>query len=349
MYPEKGVFSRRHRFAHRPKSKLSVKPAPVNHGFKFCRVDLDGQPVLPADANKVISTNRGTTLQAGDVQVATVEHLLSSLRGNMLDNVMIEIDGPEVPILDGSAAVFTRHILEAGIEEQEEDKEYLILTEPIELEDEETGSKLTASPSDHFEVTTLIDFNSPILGQQYAKLDKIEDFNNEISGCRTFVFVHELKPLLAQGLIKGGDLDNAVVIANQPISDQELKDLATQLGKDNVRVNKHGVVNTTDLHFQNEPARHKLLDVVGDLALVGVPIKASITAHKPGHKINTQFARILKKKLMEQRKLKGKPIYDPDAPPVLDVEQIQGMIPHRYPFLLVDKVIKMTEETSGGN
>jgi len=324
--------------------RVKVCPAPAGFGYKFKRVDLEGEPILMADANKVASTNRGTTLESAGVSVATVEHLLSALRGNDVDNVLIEIDGPELPILDGSAKIYADEISSVGIEQQKEEKEYLIINEPIELEDPETGSKLTATPNDHFEVTTLIDFNSPVLGQQYAKLENIENFNQDIAPCRTFVFVHELEALLSQGLIKGGDLDNAIVIANQQISDDQLHELAKKLDKEKVEVNKEGVLNTTNLVYQNEPARHKLLDVIGDLALVGVPIKASITAHKPGHKINTAFAQVLKKKLMEQRKLKGKPVYDPDEKPVLDVEQVQNLLPHRYPFLLVDKVIKITDQ-----
>lgn len=324
--------------------KVTVEPAPDNFGYKFQRVDLEEEPIFPADANKVTETNRGTTLTVGSVQVATVEHLLSALRGNQVDNVLIKIDGPEMPILDGSAVQFSEAIHSVGLKEGEDEKEYLVLEEPIEIEDPETGSKIIASPSDQFEITTLIDFNSPVLGQQYAKLDSLDDYNKEIARCRTFVFVHEIEALLDQGLIKGGDLDNAIVIANTPLSQEDLDRLAQKLGKENVSVNKEGVLNTLDLHFQNEPARHKLLDVIGDLALVGSPLKMSIVAHKPGHKINTQFAAMLKKKLMEQRKLKGKPTYDPNGPVVLNVEQIQAMLPHRFPFLLVDKVVKMTDQ-----
>ena len=322
---------------------VKVKPAPANYGYKFIRTDIEGHPVLAADALKVHSTNRGTTLKVGEAGVATVEHLLSALRGNNVDNAMIEINGPELPILDGSARIYSEKIQEAGLTELAEDREYLVLTEPVELEDPETGSKLVATPAEDFSVTTLIDFNSPILGQQYAKLDSLEAYSKEIAPCRTFVFVHELEALLDQGLIKGGDLDNAIVIANQKLSDTELERLANKLGKDRVEVNKHGVLNTTDLVFQNEPARHKLLDVVGDLALVGVPIKANIVAHKPGHKINTAFAKLLKKKLQEQRKLKGKPNYDPNQEPVMDVEKVQAMLPHRHPFLLVDKIIEISD------
>ena len=325
-------------------SQVTVKvlPGAENGGYKFIRSDIEGAPVLLADVNKVVSTNRGTTIETQGVSVATVEHLLSALRGNQIDNAIIEVNGPEIPILDGSARVFSEKIQESGTVELEADREYLELREPIKYHDEETGTELMAIPSDSFEITTLIDFNSKYLGMQYAKLDRIDDYNEEIANCRTFVFLHEVEQLMDQGLIKGGDLDNAIVIANKKLSDQELTDLAKKLGKEQVSVNKEGVLNTTDLQFQNEPARHKLLDVIGDLALVGAPIKARIVANKPGHKANTEFAKLLKRRLQEQKKLKGQPIYDPNATPVLDTMQISQMIPHRYPFLLVDKVMEMS-------
>jgi UDP-3-O-[3-hydroxymyristoyl] N-acetylglucosamine deacetylase/3-hydroxyacyl-[acyl-carrier-protein] dehydratase len=326
-------------------SEVSLKllPAAANYGYKFVRTDLEGCPVLPADVTRVVSTNRGTTLKTDAATIATVEHLLSALSGNQIDNVRIEVDGPEIPIMDGSARLFSDKIKEAGKEVLSEDREYLELNEPIKFRDEKTGSELMAIPADDFGITALIDFNSSVLGMQYAKLDRIEDYNEEIAGCRTFVFVHELEQLLDQGLIKGGDLENAIVIANKKMNEEELSHLAKKLDKDYVSVNKEGVLNTTDLQFQNEPARHKLLDVIGDLALVGAPVKARIVANKPGHHVNTEFAKLLKKKLLEQRKLKGKPDYDPNVPPLLDVEAIQRMLPHRYPFLLVDKVIELTE------
>lgn len=324
--------------------KLTVKPAPVNHGFKIARTDLEGNPVLPADVSKVVRTTRGTTLEGQGVSVATVEHLLSALRGNQIDNVLIEVNGGEIPILDGSAGHFVEKIQEVGIVEQEAFREYLEIRELIKYVDEETGSELIAIPADTFEVTTLIDFDSPVLGMQYAKMDSIEEYNSEIAKCRTFVFLHEVEQLMDQGLIKGGDLENAIVIANKKLSEQDLKTLATKLGKEDVQVNNEGVLNTLDLHFQNEPARHKLLDVIGDLALVGAPIKARIVANKPGHKANTEFAKILKKKFQEQRKLKGQPVYNPNETPVMDLVKITQMIPHRYPFLLVDKVIEISSK-----
>lgn len=323
---------------------LVIKPGEANHGYRFIRTDLDGHPMVVGDVNKVVSTNRGTTIESQGVSVATVEHLLSALRGNNVDNAVIELDGPEIPILDGSAREFSIKIRAVGIKELDEDREFLELNEAIKYHDPESGSELMAIPAEHFEITTLIDFNSKVLGMQYAKLDHLESYNEEIAGCRTFVFAHELEKLIDQGLIKGGDLENAVVIANKKLSQDELNRLAAKLGKENISVNQEGVLNTTDLHFQNEPARHKLLDVIGDLALVGAPIKARIVANKPGHHANTEFAKLLKKKLVEQRKLKGKPDYDPDAEPLMTTEQIKCMLPHRYPFLLVDKIIELSKE-----
>lgn len=325
--------------------KLTFHPAPPNHGFKFRRVDLDGQPVIPADINLVVSTNRGTTLSTGNgVSVATVEHTLAALVGLGIDNVLIDLDGPEAPILDGSSTAFADILTHAGIEEQDAEREYLYIREPITWTDEENGSELIALPSDHFEVTALIDFNSPVLGQQFAALEDIRSFKEEIAPARTFVFVHELEQLIHQGLIKGGDLDNAIVIADRVFNADELEHLAHKLGKPAISIDKEGVLNTTELRFRNEPARHKLLDVIGDLALLGVPIKGKIVAKKPGHSVNRAFTRLLKSQLLEQRKLKGRPNYDPEVPPVLDHAAILEKLPHRFPFLLVDKIIELSED-----
>jgi len=321
---------------------MTFHPAPVHHGYKFKRVDLEGEPVIPADVSQVIATNRGTTLSAGgEARVSTVEHTLAALVGMGIDNALIEIDGPEAPIVDGSARQFTELLESAGILSQEEDREYLEIRENIAFRDEGTGSELLAFPSDKFEVTTLIDFNSPVLGQQFAALEDIESFKEQIAPARTFVFVHELELLLQQGLIKGGDLDNAIVIADRQYETEELDRLARKLGKPAIKVDKEGVLNTTDLRFRNEPARHKLLDVIGDLALVGRPIRGKIVATKPGHSVNLEFARLLKKHLLEQRKLKGLPRYDPDQPPVYGHAEIIRRLPHRHPFLLVDKIIEI--------
>jgi len=270
--------------------KMTFKPAPVNHGYKFQRIDLDEAPVISADVNKVISTNRGTTLGTEKVQIGTVEHVLSALRGMDLDNVLIEIDGPESPIMDGSAATFVKGIAKAGIVEQEAKREYFEVTEPIAYRDEITGTELLALPADNYQVTTMIDFNSQVLGHQYASMESFDDYQKSIAPCRTFVFLHELEHLLNQDLIKGGDLDNAIVIVDRVMEQSELDALAKRLDKPSIKVEKEGILNTLDLHFENEPARHKLLDVVGDLALVGKAIKGKIVATKPGHTANVEFA-----------------------------------------------------------
>ena len=274
---------------------MTFKPAPANHGFKFQRIDLEEKPVISADVNKVVSTNRGTTIKSGDAIVSTVEHTLSALAGMEIDNVLIEIDGPEAPIMDGSAIDFVKKLEKAGLEELDEERQYFEITDPISFKDEETGTELLALPSKKFEITTMIDFNSDFLGHQYASLDKIQDFKKEIAASRTFVFLHELEKLIDQDLIKGGDLDNAIVIADRMMNQKELDALAKRLKKPSMKIDKEGVLNTTKLHFENEPARHKLLDVIGDIALVGKPIRGRIVATKPGHTANIEFAKLLKK------------------------------------------------------
>ncbi len=322
---------------------LSLHPAPVNHGIKFQRVDLEGRPLVNADIAWVVSTQRGTTLASAKAQVHTVEHTLSALAGMSIDNALVQIDGPEVPILDGSAFPFVQLIREAGIEEQEEDREYFEVEEPIFYQDEQSDSEMLLLPADHFEVTTLIDFNSPVLGQQYAVMRDIEEYETEIAPCRTFVFLHELEYLFDQNLIRGGDLDNAIVIVDRPVDQEHLDKLAKKLNKPSVHVEKEGILNTVNLHFKNEPARHKLLDVIGDIALLGRPIKGKLMATKPGHKTNVEFTKVLKERYQEQRKLKGKPKYDPDQPPLFTTTMIEEWLPHRYPFLLVDKIIELSD------
>lgn len=323
---------------------MTFKPAPVNHGLKFQRIDLDTTPVISADVNKVYSTNRGTTLKSGEAQVGTVEHTLSALIGMNIDNVLIEIDGPETPIMDGSAMAFVAGIQKVGLEEQDANREYFEVIEPISYRDEITGTELLALPSEEFQVTTMIDFDSPVLGHQYASLDNVNDYQEQIAPCRTFVFLHELEHLLNQDLIKGGDLENAIVIVDRVMAQSELDTLAERLKKPSIKVDKEGILNTLDLHFENEPARHKLLDVMGDLALVGKPIKGKIMATKPGHTANIEFAKILRQRWKEQKKLRGKPKYNPDIDPLYDVMDIQQYIPHRFPFMLVDKIIELSSE-----
>ena len=322
---------------------LTFKPAPTGHGYRFQRTDLPDQPVIPADVKMVISTNRSTTLKNGEVQVSTVEHVLSALFGMQIDNVLLEIDGPEMPIMDGTAMPFVKAIEEAGRAEQEHDREYFEITEAISYRDEVTGTELMALPADHFEATVMIDFNSPVLGPQFASLQNTDNYQEEIAPCRTFVFLHELEKLLEVGLIKGGDLDNAIVIADRTMDQEELDLLARKMGKPSVKVESEGVLNTSKLRFPNEPARHKLLDVMGDLALIGKPIKGKIVATKPGHTANVEFAKLLKKTFLEKRKLIGIPKYDPEKEPVYNYAGILELLPHRYPFLLVDKIIEISE------
>ena len=322
---------------------ITFQPAPTNHGFRFQRVDLPDQPIMPADVKLVVSTNRGTTLKSGEAQVSTVEHVLSALTGLHIDNVLMEIDGPEVPIMDGTSMPFVEAIRKAGVEEQDAEREYFVITEPISYKDEVSGTELLALPADGFEATVMIDFNSKVLGPQFAALNNLDQYIDDIAPCRTFVFVHELEKLLEMGLIKGGDMDNAIVIADRKMDQNELDDLASKMGKDGIKVDSEGVLNTVKLHFQNEPARHKLLDVIGDLALVGKPILGKIVATKPGHTANVEFAKILKKQYLANKRLMGVPKYDPNKEPVYDVNEIQRYLPHRFPFLLVDKILELSE------
>lgn len=323
---------------------LTFKPAPINHGYKFQRVDLEDQPIISADVGRVTSTQRGTTIKNGPAEVSTIEHVLSALSGLQIDNVLMELDGPEIPIMDGSAYPFVKVLLEAEITEQEAKREYFEIEEPISYRDESTGTELLALPADEFSITTMIDFNSDVLGQQYASLHDLKNYDREIAPCRTFVFLHEIEQLFDQNLIKGGDLDNAIVIADRKMNQAELDNLARKLDKPSIKVNEEGILNTIKLHFSNEPARHKLLDVIGDISLLGKPIKGKILATKPGHKSNVEFTKLLKKKYQEQRKLKGKPKYDPDQEPLFDSVKIAEWLPHRFPFLLIDKIIELTDK-----
>lgn len=323
---------------------LTLQPSNPGTGIKFRRVDLKDEPFVRAEPGNVVSTLRGTTIQQNGAHINTVEHVLAALLGKAIDNVIIDLDGPEVPILDGSAVPFINALEEAGILEQDKERDYLEITEPIRYYDENTGAELIALPAEDFQVTTLIDFNSKVLGQQYASLDSLDDFTTEIAPCRTFVFLHELEYLVEHDLIKGGDLSNAIVIVDRLMNQEELDSLAKKLGKPSVTIDKEGILNTTELYFNNEPARHKLLDVIGDLALVGKQIKGKIMATKPGHTANVEFAKILKKRYTEQRRLRGVPKYDPNAEPIYTATQIADYLPHRYPFFLVDKIIELGED-----
>lgn len=322
---------------------LVFRPAPAGHGVKFKRTDLADQPLINVDVNRVVSTERSTTLGSGEATVSTIEHLLSALCGLQIDNVLVEIDGMEVPILDGSASPFVTRIREAGIQEQDTQRDYFVVEEPITYRDETSGSEIVALPYDGFEVVSMIDFDSPVLGQQYATLRGYEDYAEQIAPCRTFVFLHELEALFEHDLIKGGDLTNAIVIADRHVPQPRLNALAKKMGKETVEVTEQGILNTLDLKFHNEPARHKLLDVIGDISLLGVPIRGRILATKPGHRVNVAFTKLLKKAYLDQRRLKGRPRYNPNDTPVFNVEQILEIMPHRFPFLLIDKIIEKGE------
>ena len=322
---------------------LAVMPANANHGIKFRRIDLEGHPILAADATKVGATNRSTVLQVGEVSVSTVEHLLSALSAFQIDNVLIDINGPEIPILDGSARPYVTAINAVGVVAQDVAREYFEIQSPIHFKDEVSGAEYVVTPADTYSLSTMIDFNDSIVGQQTASLHNLSDYEAAIAPARTFVFVRELEALAKAGLIKGGDIDNAVVIADSQYSQAELDVLANLLGKSSLVVEKEGVLNNTNLRFTNEPARHKLLDLIGDLALVGKPIKGKIIATKPGHTGNVAFAKHLKTVFAEQKKLQGVPIYDPSVPPLYDVVEISKRLPHRYPFLLLDKILSLDE------
>ncbi|NBC82684.1 MAG: bifunctional UDP-3-O-[3-hydroxymyristoyl] N-acetylglucosamine deacetylase/3-hydroxyacyl-ACP dehydratase [Bacteroidetes bacterium] len=327
---------------------LTFNPAPENHGYKFKRVDLDNQPVIRALAENVTDTSRGTTLEENGCSVATVEHVLASLYGLGIDNVMLEINGPEMPIIDGSAKPFVDKINEAGIQEQQEDKVYFELSEKMIFCDKEKGIEIIAFPDDEFSIDVKIDYNSKVLGYQYASIKSLDEFQDAIAPCRTFAFLHEIEFLAKNNLIKGGDLSNAIVIMDMEMSQEELDHLADLFNKPKIKARPEGILNNVELAFQNEPARHKLLDVIGDLALTGMPLKAKIVATKPGHYANTEFGKSIRKIIKKQFGKPRAPKYDPTIPPIFDVLEVQRRIPHRAPFLLVDKVLSMDEWTVVG-
>ena len=325
---------------------MTILPAKEKHGYKFQRVDVEGQPIVKADPDNVTTTERGTTLEKDGAVVSTIEHVLAALYAMQVDNALIQLDGPEVPIMDGSSKPFLDAIKAVGLVEQEEDREYFELTENVKWEDEERGIEFLAIPDDNYRVTVMVDYNSPVLGTQHASMLQIEDFEKEISSCRTFCFLKELEYLATNNLIKGGSLDNAIVLVErEDVTQDEMDHLAKLLGKENLSVTYDGIgtLNHTELAFENEPARHKLLDIVGDLALVGKPIKAHILAARPGHAGNVQFAKLLKEQIKKQEQ-KGK-VFDLDKEPLYNINDIEKMLPHRYPFLLVDKVMEITDDT----
>jgi UDP-3-O-[3-hydroxymyristoyl] N-acetylglucosamine deacetylase / 3-hydroxyacyl-[acyl-carrier-protein] dehydratase len=319
---------------------LTFKPAPENFGFKFKRIDLNGQPEIDANVSKVRGTSRGTVLKDGDVVISTIEHVMAALVGVGIDNVLIELDGPEAPILDGSAAPYAKILLEAGLVTQNADREYFEIKRKIVYRNPETGAELIAYPDEDFSVDVMISYNSAVLHNQYASYNTLTDFPVEIAPCRTFVFVRELEMLLKNNLVKGGDVDNAIVIMDQPMALEELNRIADLFNQKHIEVNKIGILNNLTLHFDNECARHKLLDVIGDLALIGKRIKGRIVAKRPGHGPNTEFSKMLQKEYLKGISENTAPEYDPNKPPLYDVNQIKKMLPHRNPFLLIDKVIE---------
>jgi len=323
---------------------LTFHPAPANHGVKFKRIDTPDQTIIPADCDLVVSVERGTTLERNGVKVATVEHLMAGIFGLQIDNLLIELDGVEIPILDGSAAPFMEVLLAAGLEEQAEEREIFELRETIKYVDEEKDVEMLAMPSSQYKITVLIDYKSKVLGQQHSSIDKISDFQKEFAPARTFCFLHELEYLVEANLIKGGDLNNAIVVVDRAIGEEELEKLRGIFGRPEIAVEKEGILNNVVLRYPNEPARHKLLDVFGDLALIGTPIKANIIASKPGHKTNIEFAKKIKALIKKTKHNPQVPEYDPNKEPVFDLAAIQKMLPHRAPFLLVDKIISMTDK-----
>lgn len=326
------------------KVTIELCPAPTNHGYKFQRVDLEDAPIINADVDLVVSTERGTTLESKGVRVYTTEHVLAALVGCGVDNALIKISGQEIPILDGSALPYVKAIDSVGTEAQDAERIYFELDENIPWEDTEKQIEFLAIPDKVYRLTVMVDYNSPVLGTQHASMYNLDEFKKEIAPCRTFVFLRELEYLAGNNLIKGGDLDNAIVLVDRlDVSQEELNRLAKLLGKENLEISIEGigVLNSLKLQYENEPARHKLLDIVGDLALIGRPIKAHILAARPGHSGNVRFAKVLKDQIKKQQG-KGK-YFDLTKEPLYTIQDIERMLPHRYPFLLVDKVMELNE------
>ena len=322
---------------------VTLRAAKPGFGIQFQRVDLPNKPTVKADCDFVSDTSRGTTLQNGEAKVGTIEHLLAAIVSCGVDNILIEINAPEVPIMDGSAMPFVELIEEAEVIEQDAAKTWYEIDENIFFEDKEKRVEMVAMPGQQYSITALIDFNSSVLGTQFAQLRKMSDFKKEIASCRTFVFLHELEMLIEHNLVKGGDFNNAIVVVDKPVSPEEIERLSKFFNKKDVEVKSEGYLNNLELRFPDEPARHKLLDMIGDLALVGYPVKARILAHRPGHSSNVAFAKKIKEYIKKKRHVKDVPVYDPMQQPVYNVEQIQKTLPHRYPFLMIDKVIEMSD------
>lgn len=324
--------------------EITLKPAEPNTGIVFKRIDLPGQPSVKADVDNVVETTRSTTIEANGARIGTIEHLMAALVGNQVDNTLIEINAEEVPILDGSSEPFIETIRKAGVQKQDAAKIYYTLQHNISFIDEGKNVEMVALPSQEYRINTLIDFNSPVLGTQHAVLKDLSEFNSQIAPCRTFCFFHELEYLIDHNLIKGGDINNAIVVVDKEVSQEQVQRIAKVFKKEDVKVNEGGILNNLDLRFPNEPARHKLLDVVGDLALVGIPFKAHIIANRPGHSSNVAFAKKIKEHLKKFKNKAQVPVYDPNLPPVYDIHAIEKKLPHRYPFLLIDKIIEISEK-----
>jgi len=322
---------------------MTIKPAPVNHGFAFSRVDLEGSPVIAAKAEYVVNTQRGTNLEKNGVQIQTSEHVLAAAVGLDIDNLLIELDSSEPPIMDGSSKYFIEALESAGIQEQDAEIDEYVVKEIISFKDETTGSEIILMPSDEYQVTAMVDFGTKILGTQNANLEKISDFKEEIADARTFSFLHEIEMLLEHDLIKGGDLNNAIVYVDKELSTETMGKLKKAFKKDDIAVKPNGILDNLTLHWANEAARHKLLDVIGDLALVGIRIKGKVIANKPGHLINTQFAKKLAK-IIKAEKRNNVPQYDLNLPPLMDIHQIMEVLPHRPPFLLIDRILELSDK-----
>ncbi len=321
---------------------LTFSPAPVNSGYSFKRMDLEGTPVIEAIASYVTNTQRGTRLEKNGVTIQTSEHVLAALVGMDIDNIVIEINASEPPIMDGSSKFFVEALEEAGIEEQDDFREEYVVTEVVSYIDEESGSEIVIMPAKEYQVTTMVDFGTKILGTQNATLNTIHDFKADISNSRTFSFLHEIEMLLEHGLIKGGDLNNAIVYVDKQLSPATMEKLRIAFNKDAIAVKPNGILDNLTLHHPNEAARHKLLDVIGDLALIGIPLKGKVIANKPGHFINTQFAKKMFNMIRTERR-SNVPIVDLNQEPLMDINQIMDMLPHRQPFLFIDKIFELTD------
>ncbi len=322
---------------------MTLEPSDANTGIIFQRIDLAGEPTVKADVDFVTETRRSTTISNNGATVNTIEHLLAALAGCEIDNVLVKIDGPEIPILDGSSQPFVEALQKAGRKKQDAIKIWYTIDHNIFFTDEEKKVEMVAMPANDYRINTLIDFNSPVLGTQHAQLRDIAEFNEQIAPCRTFSFFHELEFLLKNNLIKGGDLNNAIVVVDKPVTEEQLDSLSQSFGKKKFAITSEGYLNNLQLRFPNEPARHKLLDLVGDLALVGMPFKAHIIANRPGHASNVEFAKKIKEHIKKNRFKANVPAYVPEKPPVHDVVAIEKILPHRFPFLLVDKIIELSD------